>query len=440
MDTLCLYAAHGIVVIFLIVLSKCMNEHVVIIGGGFAGLQFVKSMKNFQGTITLIDRQNHHQFQPLFYQVASARLEPASISFPFRKIFQHHSNLGFRLADVISVDAVAKQVHTSQGDIAYDKLVIATGCDTNFFNNASLQKYAMPMKTTQESIAIRNNILLTFEEYLSAEEQQKESLLNIVIVGGGPTGVELSGAFAEMRNDVLPNDYPHVDFSKMRIILVEGSANTLNAMRVSSREASARYLKELGVELIMQSFVVAYDGETLELNTGVKIKSRNVIWSAGVKGNIIPGLDAAGMERNRYLVDRFNQLVSIDSVYAIGDISLMRTPKYPDGHPQVANVAINQARNLAHNLLRSSKGKSLREYEYFDKGSMATIGKNRAVVDLPFLHLQGRFAWYIWMFLHLMLILSVRNKLIIFMNWAWSYFNHDSSLRLILSTRKRHNL
>lgn len=414
-----------------------MNEHIVVIGGGFAGLQFIKGLKNHPARITLIDKQNHHQFQPLFYQVASARLEPSSISFPYRKVFQAQQNFDFRLAQVIEIDSANNMVHTTTGPVSYDILVIATGCDTNFFGNSSLKQFALSMKTTQESIAIRNNILLTFEDYVTATDEEKESLLNIVVVGGGPTGVELSGAFAEMRNDILPKDYRSVDFTKMRIILVEGSSFTLNAMRSSSKKASARYLEQLGVELKLNSFVTNYDGNTLELNSGEKINSRNVIWAAGVLGNIIPGINPESIERNRYLTDRFNRILGHDNIYAIGDIALMRTPKYIQGHPQVANVAINQANNLAGNLKRTLKGKKLKEYEYTDLGSMATIGKHRAVVDLPLLHMQGRFAWYIWMFLHLMLILSVRNKIVIFMNWAWSYLNHDSSLRLILSTKKR---
>lgn len=414
-----------------------MNEHIVVIGGGFAGLQFIKGLKKYPLRITLIDKQNHHQFQPLFYQVASARLEPSSISFPYRKVFQSQQNFDFRLAQVIEIDPANNMVHTTTGPVSYDKLVIATGCETNFFGNSSLKQFALPMKTTQESIAIRNNILLTFEDYVTATEEEKESLLNIVVVGGGPTGVELSGAFAEMRNDILPKDYRSVDFTKMRIILVEGSSNTLNAMRLTSKDASAKYLEQLGVELKFNSFVTNYDGNTLELNTGEKINSRNVIWAAGVLGNIISGISTESIERNRYLTDRFNRISGYDNIYAIGDIALMRTPKYGQGHPQVANVAINQANNLAANLKRTIRGKKLKEYEYTDLGSMATIGRHRAVVDFPLLHMQGRFAWYIWMFLHLMLILSVRNKIVIFMNWAWSYLNHDSSLRLILSTKKR---
>lgn len=417
-----------------------MSEHIVVIGGGFAGLQFIKGMKNYPARITLVDKQNHHQFQPLFYQVASARLEPSSISFPYRKVFQTQKNFDFRLSETESIDPSNKIIITSSGTIPYDKLVIATGCDTNFFGNASLRQFALPMKTTQESIDIRNNILLTFEEYLTASDDEKESLLNIVVVGGGPTGVELSGAFAEMRNDILPKDYRNVDFRKMRIILVEGSSHTLNSMRNNSKEASAKYLEQLGVELKLNSFVLNYEGNIIELNTGEKISSRNVIWAAGVVGNIIPGLKAESVERNRYITDRFNRIIGYDDIYALGDIALMRTPKYPQGHPQVANVAINQANNLAGNLKKALKNKKKKEYEYTDLGSMATIGKHRAVVDFPLLHLQGRFAWYIWMFLHLMLILSVRNKLVIFMNWAWSYFNHDSSLRLILSTKKRRNI
>lgn len=408
------------------------RKKVVIIGGGFAGLNLAKKLSNTECDIILIDKQNHHMFQPLFYQVASARLEPSSISFPFRSVFKRSKNVDFRYATVERINGEEKTVQTSMGDIAFDELVIATGCRTNFFNNANLEKYSMAMKNTQQTIHIRNTILTKFEKLMFATEQEREELMNIVVVGAGPTGVELSGAFAEMKRTVLPKDFPHYDFSELKIILIENSPNTLNAMGPKSQQYSRKYLEDLGVIVKTSTGVADFDGHTVFLSTGESIPAQTVIWSAGITGNVIPGLEKASMIRQRYVVDRHSRVEGYDSIYAIGDISYMVTPKYPNGHPQLANVAINQGKILAKNLLRSWKGKELLSFEYFDKGTMATIGKHKAVVELPFVQFQGYFAWIVWMALHLMLILSVRNKLTIFFNWAWSYLTGDSSLRLIL--------
>ncbi len=413
------------------------GDKLVIIGGGFAGLQLAKSLKNKDIKVLLVDRQNHHQFQPLFYQVASARLEPASISFPFRKVFQKYRNIDFRMADVIEIIPNENRVMTSLGSISYDHLVIATGCITNFFGNDQMSNFAFSMKTTQEAIKIRNKILLNFEEEIFAKEEDRVALSNIVIVGAGPTGVELSGAFAELKNSILPKDYPSLDFSRLNIILVEGSKHTLNNMSDESKETSKKYLEELGVQVKTETLIKSYDGNVAELSNGEKIPTKNVIWAAGVKGNIIAGLNDTDIVRSRYVVNRYNQLNNYPNIYALGDVAYMSTPKYPNAHPQVANVAINQAKNLGKNIVNSLNNKDITEYEYNDLGLMATIGKYKAVVDLPFLKFQGPVAWYIWMFLHLMLILSVRNKLIIFINWAWSYFTKDNSLRLILFSDNR---
>ena len=409
------------------------RKRIIIIGGGFGGLRLARKLKKSGYSILLFDKQNHHQFQPLFYQVASSRLEPSTISFPFRKIFQKFKNLEYHLAEVTSINPEKNEINTSIGNFSYDFLVIATGCKTNYFGNEEIMKKSLPMKTTSEAINIRNRILLDFEKVISITGTERESLLNLVIVGAGATGVELAGAFAEMKNITLPKDYPNYDFSDLKIILLEGSAHTLNNMSDSSRAASYKYLKELGVNVITNVFVTGYDGKVVRLNNNEEIKSRNVIWAAGVTGNLIDGIDKGAITKsNRYIVDRFNLISGTRNIYAIGDIAYMETPRYPKGHPQVANVAITQGRNLANNLVALEKGMPAREYVYKDKGSMATIGKRRAVVDLPFIKFKGYFAWFVWMFLHLMLILSVKNKLMIFINWAWYYITRDSSLRLII--------
>lgn len=413
-----------------------MEKKIVILGGGFAGLQLAEGLNKSGYKVVLIDKQNHHQFQPLFYQVASARLEPSNISFPFRKIFQNSPNIEIRLADAIKIIASENLLVTDNGNISYDKLVIATGCKTNYFGNSGISNFAFAMKTTEEAINIRNQILLNFEKYISSTEEEKIALMNIVIVGAGPTGVELAGAFSEMKKHVLPKDYPGIDFSGLNIILVEGSKNTLNSMSEEAKRASKKYLETMGVVIRTETIVTDYDGTILSLNSGAAIRSRNVIWAAGVKGNIIDGIEATQIIRNRYIVNRYNELVNHKNIYAIGDICYMVTPKYPDGHPQLANVAINQGKNLARNFKAELKNKSLNEYEYKDLGAMATVGKFKAVVDLPFLKFSGVLAWFTWMFLHLMLILGVRNKLFIFINWAWNFFTKDTSLRLIFRSEK----
>ena len=410
------------------------GDRVVIIGGGFAGLQLAKTLRKSELKVVLVDKQNHHQFQPLFYQVASGRLEPSSISFPFRKIFQNNKNIDFRMADIIKIIPEENKLMTAYDrTVSYDHLIIATGCKTNFFGNKEMSEHAFSMKTTQESIEIRNKILFSFEKEIFARPEDKQAWMNIIIVGGGPTGVELSGAFAELKNNVLPKDYHNIDFSKFNIILLEGSKNTLNNMSDASKEASGKYLKELGVIVRTETLLTSYDGNIATLNNGEKIPTKNVIWAAGVTGNIIDGLKQEDIVRNRYIVDRFNNLKSFDNIYALGDIAYMETPKYPNGHPQVANVAINQGKNLGKNILKVLKNKEnkLKEYEYNDLGMMATVGKHKAVVEFPFWKFKGPLAWYVWMFLHLMLILSVRNKIVIFFNWGWSYFTKDTSLRLI---------
>ena len=411
-----------------------MKKKVIIIGAGFAGIQLARNIDSDLFDVLLIDKINHHQFQPLFYQVATSQIEPSSISFPIRYVFQNKKNIEIRLAEVLGINNEKKLINTNIGDFNYDVLVISIGCKTNFFGNKEIEENAFTLKSTYEAIEIRNHILKTFEDIISADGSAKEYLQNLVIVGAGPTGVELAGAFSEIRKYNLPKDYPNIDFSKFNIMLVEGSKNTLNNMSENSKKVSEKYLREMGVILYKETYVKNYDGFNLTLSKGEIIKTKTVIWAAGVTGNTLNGLAkevyTAG---NRIKVDRSNKVIGLENIYAIGDIASMETPLYPTGHPQVANVAINQAKNLASNLTAISKNKVQKEFEYKDLGSMATVGRNKAVVDIGTIRMKGYFAWLIWMFLHLMLILSVKNKLIIFINWAWAYVTKNSSLRLILT-------
>jgi len=410
------------------------KKTVVVVGGGFAGIQFIKALDEKKFNVLLIDKINHHQFQPLFYQVATSQLEPSSISFPLRNIFKKKTNVQIRLATVLSIDKTKNTITTSIGDFAYDHLVIAIGCTTNFFGNEIVKENSLTLKSTYDAITIRNHILQTFETIISASEDQKESLFNFVIVGAGPTGVEMAGAFAEIKEDVLPKDYQGIDFSRLNILLIEGTKNTLNSMSNMAQVASKNYLEKMGVKIYNETFVKNYDGNVLTLSTGETIKTKTVIWAAGVIGNKIEGFSPDIItDSNRLKVDRTNKVLESKNIFAVGDIAYMETPLYPKAHPQVANVAINQAKLLAKNLNRLAQNKSTTDFEYKDLGSMATIGRNKAVVDLPFIHFKGYFAWIVWIFVHLMLILSVKNKLIIFINWAWAYISKDTSLGLILS-------
>ncbi|MBP4142803.1 NAD(P)/FAD-dependent oxidoreductase [Flavobacterium sp. P4023] len=415
-----------------------IQKKIIIVGAGFAGLRLAQDLQNSDFDVLLIDKNNYHQFQPLMYQVATARLEPASISFPLRKVFQHSKNVRIRIASVLGVDTQNKILKTSIADFDYDHLIISFGCSTNYFGNAEIEKFAYPMKSVPEAIQLRNHILQTFEDALMVDGDQLQALMNFVIVGGGPTGVELAGALAEMKRNILPKDYPDKDFSKLTIYLLEGSPNVLNPMSGDSQKMSRKYLEELGVIVKTSSIVSKYDGKIVTLQSGEIIESNNVVWAAGIVGNALEGIPSECITRgNRFLVNRFNEVENLNGVYALGDIAFMSTPKYPNGHPQVASVAIEQAKVLAENFKRSIKNKPRIEYEYHDKGSMATVGKRKAVVDLPKFSFQGRLAWFTWMFIHLMLILSVKNKLSIFINWMFSYFNNDSTLRVILKSASK---
>ncbi|MEP6727058.1 MAG: NAD(P)/FAD-dependent oxidoreductase [Bacteroidota bacterium] len=411
---------------------------VVIAGGGFGGLRLARKLNNKPGIeVILLDRFNFHQFQPLFYQVATAGLDASNISFPLRKAFHKSKNVRIRLGELREIVAAENKIVTDNGDIKYDALVIATGAGTNFFGNQQLQENAFPMKSTIEALNLRNHLIQNFEDAtIAANPLEKESLLTVVVVGGGPTGVEVSGAIADMRSYVLPKDYPELDFKQMKIYLLEGSPKTLASMTEQSSEQSQKYLQKLGVEVITGTVVKDYDGKMVTLTNGKTIATATVIWAAGIKGNIPAGIQADLIAKgNRIKTDRHNLVLGATNVYAIGDVAYMETPLYPKGHPQVAQTAMQQADTLAENLMRIESKSALRyEFEYYDKGSMATVGRNLAVVDLPKpkLHFGGFFAWLIWMGLHLMLILGVKNRFFVFCNWMYNYFTRDQSLRLIL--------
>ncbi|MGI8636903.1 MAG: NAD(P)/FAD-dependent oxidoreductase [Segetibacter sp.] len=412
---------------------------IVILGAGFAGIKLARSLNDKAGfEVLLIDKFNYHQFQPLFYQVATGGLDASNISFPLRKVFHKSKNVRIRLTKVIGVVPSENKIKTEAGDIEYDKLVIASGADTNFFGNQKLIEYSFPMKSTIEALQLRHRLIENFENVVLIDDQEGiQKLMTVVIVGGGPTGVELGGAIAEMKKYNLPNDYPEIDFSKMKIYLLEGTGATLGTMSKKSQEQSQKYLEKLGVTVMLNTVLKDYDGETATLSSGDTIRTSTVIWAAGIKGNVPEGIDPSLIVRgNRIKVDRYNKVLDEQNIYAIGDVAYMETPDYPKGHPQVATVAINQAKNLANNLRRlemKSATDLLEEFEYHDKGSMATVGRNLAVVDIPKprLHFGGFFAWLIWMFLHLVLILGVKNKIQVFINWMYNYITYDQSLRLI---------
>ncbi|MGZ3901942.1 MAG: NAD(P)/FAD-dependent oxidoreductase, partial [Bacteroidia bacterium] len=355
-------------------------KKLVIIGAGFAGLRLAKALKNKNLEIWLIDKNNYHQFPPLLYQVATSGLEPSSISFPIRKIFQSKKNVHIRCTEVNSIDTQTKTVVTSIGSLSFDYLVIATGATTNFFGNNIIEKNALPMKSVSEALYVRNRILENFEEALITSDGERKALLNIVIVGGGPTGVEISGALAEMKNHILPKDYPEIDFKTMNIYLVEAGPKTLAAFSEESSKKSKEYLEKLGVVVHTSTQVISYDGKEVELSSGKKILSRNLIWAAGIKGNNLAGLPPTTIARgNRITVNRFNQVTGFDNIFAIGDIAYMVEEKYPNGHPQVASVANMQADVLAKNLLLLLENKPMIEFVYKDRGSMATVGRGLAV-------------------------------------------------------------
>ena len=420
------------------IIPKTGQKRIVIIGGGFAGLQLAKKLKNCNIQIVLLDKHNYHQFQPLFYQVATSGIEPSAISFPIRKIFQKQENLYFRVTDVLSINAENKKVETNIGMIDYDFLVIATGAKNNFFGLKNVETFAYPMKTTSESIIIRNKLLQNIEDAVGNNNtEERLALLHTVVIGGGPTGVEISGALGEMKNLVIPRDFKELNKNEVKVTIVESGTKLLQYMSFKASMKAEVYLNELGVDFLKNAQVVDYDGETLKFANGSEIKTRCVIWAAGVAGNTITGLrDGIVGRGNRFKVNQYNQVEGYTDIYAIGDISFMTSDaKYPNGHPQVAPVAVQQANNLANTISEIiTGGNNKRAFQYKNLGTMATVGRNLAVVEFKHLKYYGFLAWATWLFVHLMSIVGVKNRLFIFLNWMWSYVTYDQSLRLIIRT------
>ena len=383
----------------------------------------------------IFDRNNFHTFQPLLYQVSTSGLEPDSIAFPWRKITRASKRCLFRMGEVISIDAEKNIIETSIGSLTYDYLVLATGSKTNFFGNKSIEENGMWMKTVPQALNIRSLILENLEQAVITDDPEKrKSLLNFVLVGAGPTGVELSGAIAELRNQVVPNDYPEIDANEMNIHLLEGLDRVLPPMSEKSSKKAHKFLEELGVKIHLNTMVESYDGLVVKTNTDLELKSETFIWSAGVTGAPVKGLNASAIveQANRYKVNAFNQVEGYDNIFAIGDIALMQTEDYPKGHPMVAQPAIQQGKHLAGNLVRMLKKEQLKPFQYNDKGTMATIGRNRAVVDLGKMKFGGFLAWFIWMFVHLWFLIGFRNRLVTFFNWLYNYVNYDKASRLII--------
>lgn len=418
-------------------IPKTDQKRVVIVGSGFAGLTLARKIIHLDYQVVLIDKNNYHQFQPLFYQVAMSGLEPSSIVFPLRKLFQKKKNVYIRVADVTSVEPERNVIQTNLGELEYDYLVLAIGAETNFFGNEKMASLAIPMKSVSEALYLRNRILNDYEKAVTELDYEKrQGYLDIVVVGGGPTGVEVSGSLAEMRKYIMPKDYPELNKNEIDVFLVEGGPALLGGMSEQSAKKAQQFLEELGVKVKLNTLVTDFDGEWVHMNDGSSIRANKVIWAAGVRGSKMGGFSKEMMgPGNRVKVNRYNQLEAFPNVFAIGDIVFMTEEKYPKGHPQVAQVALQQAANTAKNLKNFLKGKALEAFSYKDKGSMATIGRNLAVVDLPFIRFQGAFAWFVWMFVHLFTLLGVKNKVFVFINWVWNYFTYDQSLRLIIKPR-----
>lgn len=415
------------------------KKRVVIVGGGFGGLKLARELKSDEFQILLLDRNNYHLFQPLLYQVATAGIEPSAISFPFRKIFHKRKSFHIRICEAERVIPEENILETSIGAISYDYLVVSTGCDTNYFGNDQLIHQTMSLKTTAEALYNRNKVLESFEKAQNISNlAEREKLMTFVIVGGGATGIELSGALAEMRKFILPQDYPDLNINLMRIILIDASPRLLAAFSEKSSEEVKEYLDNKGVEIKVNCRVESYTNQLLTLGDGTSISCANVFWVAGVKANSIPGMppEAYG-PGNRLLVDAYNRVSGSENIFSLGDTAVMISKDYPKGHPQVVQPAIQQAHLLVKNLTNLERGLPMKPFAYHNKGSMATIGRNNAIVELKKIRFSGFYAWAVWLFIHLMSIVGVKNRLFIFIDWMWSYFTYDPSLRLIIKPLKR---
>lgn len=421
-------------------LPKTDKKRVVIVGGGFGGLKLANKLCNSDFQVVLVDRNNYHQFPPLIYQIASAGIEPSSISFPFRKIFQKRSNFFFRMAEVRSVFPEQNILQTSIGKVRYDYLVLAAGTTTNFFGNKNVEEHAIPMKNVSEAMGLRNALLENFERALTcASETERQELLNVVIVGGGATGVEVAGALSEMKNHVLPKDYPDMPSSLMNIYLIEAGTRLLPAMSEQTSQHVLNYLRKMGVNVLLNKMVTDYDHHRVILKDGSQIATRTFIWVSGVAAEKITNLDGEHLGRGaRIIVDEHNRVKGFDNIFSIGDQCIMPEgdPHYPGGHPQLAQVAIQQGKLLARNLKALEKGKALKSFRYRNLGAMATVGRNRAVAEFSTMKMAGFWAWIMWLVVHLRSILGIRNKSIVLFNWMWNYFSYAQSLRFIVYARK----
>ena len=415
------------------------KPRVVIIGGGFGGLEVVKGLVRSKVQTVLFDKYNHHTFQPLLYQVATSALETSSIVFPFRKRFSRAQDFFFRLGQVNKIFPENNCIETSIGSVKYDYLVIATGAETNFYGLADVEKHGHPMKTIIDAIKLRNIIIRNFEMALLVEnEVEMNSYMDYVIVGGGPTGVELAGAMAELKKHVFPRDYPELDVNQMDIHLIEATPRLLNGMSDEAGRKAHEYLREMGVHVHLNAAVKSYDGYRVVVSTEKELITRTLMWAAGVKGNPVHGLSAESLGRaSRLKVDQYNRVKGYENIFAIGDVAVMEgDPGFPNGHPMMAPPAMQQGELLAENLNRLMHRQELKPFRYKDKGSMATVGRNKAVVDMKNLKFQGFFAWFVWMFVHLLSLIGFRNKVIVFINWLVSYFSYDKSNRLIIARPK----
>ncbi len=412
------------------------KPRLVIVGGGFAGLELARNLKNGPYQIVLLDRNNYHTFQPLLYQVATSGLEPDSIAGPLRKAFEGFKDFYFRMVRAEKVDSQLQTISTPIGTLRYDFLVLASGSKTNFFGLEEVRRRAFPLKKVVHALNLRSHILQNFEKaVLTSDKLNHQRLMNLVVVGGGPTGVEVAGALGELKHHVLPSDFPDLDFSDMKVYLVEAGSRVLSAMSSKSGSNAKKYLEQYGTEVILNATVTGYNGETVFMKNGQHIESHTLIWAAGVMGDLVEGLPDLIVDKSRILVNEYNQVINTPNIFAIGDIALMKNHDSPNGHPMVAQVAIQQGRLLAKNLKALFSKSQMKAFEYNDLGSMATVGRKKAVVEFPRgLKFGGFLAWLLWMFIHLISLIGFRNKLVTFVNWVWSYITYDKGNRLIIRT------